>query len=93
MGKIFINDIGTEILLDTSVNLTTASVTDIKYLKPNGSTGIWNASIQDDTKLKYIAIASDFDTVGEYRLQASVWLPSWRGHGNTAKLVVHALNT
>lgn len=91
MSKIFKDDEGTEILLDTGQNITAATTKQIKYKKPDGTTGAWVATVVSNTQLRYIAITGDFDIIGEYLLQAYIVLPSWQGHGDVAKLVVHEL--
>ena len=89
--KVYIGDIGTEIILDTGQDLSTATSLKIKYRKPNGTTGEWAASqvSGDSTKMKYVTQEGDLDVAGTWELQAYVEFASWQGHGEIATLVVY----
>jgi hypothetical protein len=79
-NKIYKDDIGTEIILDTGVDITSATTHDIKYKKPDGTLGSWTGTIKDTTKVSYTIIASDLDQSGEYEVQAYIVMTgTWRG--------------
>lgn len=87
MAKLFVGDIGTVIALDAKVDLTNATVLEIKYFKPDGSgSGKWTATIdpQNNTIATYTTADSDLDVAGVWTFQLYVELPSWSGHGEMA---------
>jgi hypothetical protein len=76
-------DIGTEILLDTGVDITDATLAEIKYQKPDGTTGSWTGVVDSTTKVKYVTLANDLDQAGQWLFQSYVETPTWKGHGET----------
>jgi hypothetical protein len=88
-SKYYVGDIGTEILLDTKVDLMGGTDAKIKVMKPDGSTIEWDAAIKDITKLSHVIAAGELDQAGTYMLQASITLGSWKGRGETAHMRVH----
>lgn len=87
-NKIYVGDIGTEILLDTGVNITTATVHNIKYKKPDGTTGTWTGTVKDFTKISYTVQAADLDQAGTYTLQAYVVMVGYWS-GETVTFIVY----
>jgi hypothetical protein len=87
-GKHYVGEIGTEILLDTKVDITTATNTKIKCKKPDATTVDWTATIKETTKLSYIIVSGDFNQTGLYMVQASLTLGGWTGLGETATFMV-----
>ena len=53
MGKIYIGQVGVLIELDTLDSLTGATKAEIRYRKPDKSTGAWLGTI-DGTKITYL---------------------------------------
>lgn len=88
MSKIYVGDIGIAIRLDTKQNVSSASVKKIKYKKPNGDEGEWDATVVSNTKLQYITESGVLDKAGSWLLQAYVVLTGWTGLGDTATLTV-----
>lgn len=90
-SKYYVGDVGTEIIVDTLSDLSTAAVHDLAILKPGATSEvIWTGVVVDTTKIKYIIGAGDWDVAGIYKLQSVVDLPSWQGRGNTVTFVVDA---
>lgn len=89
--KHYIGEIGTEILVDTGVDITGATDTKIQCKKPDGTIVAWTATISGTTKLKYTIISGDFNQSGTYTLQASLILTGWTGRGETATFDVDEL--
>ncbi len=54
MGKSYIGDIKTEIVLDAGVALGVPDTLTIKYQKPDGTTGEWDADVYETTKARYL---------------------------------------
>jgi len=61
-----------KLTLNTHIDLTGATVTDIKYVKPNGVTGEWNGTVVEGTKIEYQVTHGDLDDVGLWKFQAVV---------------------
>ena len=99
-AEIHKDDVGTEFIvtiLDFTedndgevVDISTATVKQIIFLKPDGLTKLTNAAVftgiasggtadGTDGKLSYFTIAGDLDEVGQYRVQTSLTTPggSW----------------
>lgn len=91
MNTVYIDDVGTEIILDTGSSLAGATATEIIVHKPDGTVTEWAGSVYESTKIRYIAQPGDLDTAGRYRLQARIALPTWEGHGGTVELIVRRL--
>ena len=82
--KHYIGEIGTEILVDTGVDISSATDTKIQCKKPDGTIVEWSATITDTTKLTYTTLADDFNQSGKYIIQASLVISGWTGRGETA---------
>lgn len=91
-GKYYVGDVGTQILVDTCSDITTATLVRLDVTKPDGTEVQWVGSVSDTTKILYIVSAGDFDQAGEYRLQSYVEIPGWQGHGDTITFRVAELS-
>lgn len=99
MTKHYKNEVGTELILDTGVLITTATEQHINFRKPDAvTTGSFEASLFSSHSLlaglvgtyllKHTLVESDFDTPGEWRLQAYVGAPAgtWLGESVVLKI-------
>ena len=84
-GEIHQNDIGTAFNVtisdcDSAVNISTATVRDIIWLKPSGTKVTKNLVpfLTDGTDgiIQYISIVDDLDEIGPWSIQAMVTLPT-----------------
>lgn len=68
MGKVYKNQSFLNLTLNLGVDLTGAQVTQIKYQKPSGSTGSYNAEVTDETagKIKYKFLSGDLNESGQW---------------------------
>jgi hypothetical protein len=83
-----VGDIGTDIIFDVGESLSSATVHTLKYRKPNGAVGSWNATVVGNT-LKFTTSAlSDLDVVGKWLIQAYVEMPAWKGHSDSDTMYV-----
>lgn len=89
MGKVYVGDVGTDIILDTGVALAGYTTLQIKYKKPSGNKGYWTATITDSTKAKYTVQAGDLDESGTWTFQVYAVLTDWTGHGEEATAVIY----
>ena len=88
MTTILVNDVGTEIIVDCGVNVSTATVRKIYVRSPTGAKKNWNASAEGTTAIKYALIEGDIDISGEWELQSYIEMPGWKGRGTWAILNV-----
>lgn len=80
MPQQFINTGLLTISLDTGRDLSSAVVTKIKYIKPNGIGGEWAASVSG-TSLTYDVSNTDIDVPGTWQFQAYVEIDGEIGRG------------
>ena len=90
-GKYYVGDIGTEIIVDTCSDITSATVSNLKVEKPDGTLHTWTGTVYETTHIRYVVVDGDFDQVGLYLVQAYVEMPGWSGLGNTAEFKVTAV--
>lgn len=84
--KHYIGEIGTTITLDTGVTLAGATVIQIKYMKPDGTTGYWTGSIADTTKVSYTLASGNIDQAGTWAFQAYIELSGGKWYGETTQI-------
>ncbi len=85
-SEIHVNDIGTEFRITIKddgvvVNLTTASLLQIIFEKPDGSILTVSAAFYTDGSdgiIKYNAVSGDLDQAGLYKIQANIEIGSSR---------------
>ena len=83
MTTMFVGDVGTEIILDCGVDITTTTVRNIIARKPDGTKVVWTAAVEGTTAIKYIAQTGDL-MAGKWAFQAYVEMPGWKGFGEVA---------
>jgi hypothetical protein len=73
-------DIGSVIRIvpETETDLSSAVSAEIRYKKPNGTTGSWEATIVDGG-VQYVTQADDIDVAGTWYFQVYVDLIAWAG--------------
>lgn len=62
-----------DVVMNPMRDITGGTNVHIRYRKPKGQTGVWNATIQDG-KIMYSATTSDIDQKGRWHLQSFVTL-------------------
>lgn len=89
MGKIYVGDIGTEILAAPGLDITGATVS-LAVLKPGATTEVtWTATVYTDgdgvQHVRRTTAVGDLDVAGPYRLQPVIALAdgTWAGRGET----------
>jgi hypothetical protein len=88
MSKIYIGDVGTEIILDCGVSLADASLLEIRAKKPSGAAVAWPATLEAPNSLKHVILSGELDESGVWALQAYVVTPTWSGRGETVRMTV-----
>lgn len=69
----FVGDV-IKIRITTTIDISVFSINRIKYVKPNGDTGYWNASADpaDSTVMQYTTSHDDLDVRGTWLVQPYV---------------------
>ena len=89
MSKVYVGDIGTEIILDCGSDVSSATVRKIKAKKPDGTTVDWAAVASGANAIKYTTLTGDLSMAGNWLLQAYIETPAWTGLGETFNLTVY----
>ena len=84
-NKVYAGDVGTEILLDAGEDITSATVSNIEYKKPNGKIGSWTGVVKDKNFVQYFTLLGDNTKkdFGQWEFMIYLETPSWSGHGET----------
>lgn len=87
--KYYVGDVGTEILVDTGSDISSASTLELRVKKPDGTTDTWTGTLDGTDSISYTTVSGDFDQSGEWTLQAYVVLPSWTGRGESVAFTLY----
>ena len=83
LSKIYKADVGRKFRLDAETDISTATVSRLKYTKPDGTTGYWDGSIESSRYVFYITqSADDLDQTGSWRIQMYLEIDGAQLHGN-----------
>lgn len=85
---IYKGDVGTEVVLDTELDLTEAVSVAVKAKKPSGAEVTWTATVHETTKVRYVTDADDLNQAGTWYLQAYVETSEWTSRGKTVAMEV-----
>lgn len=89
--KIWVDDIGTEVLMDAKEDISSATVIKLFVQKPDNSVVEWVINpahwpgVDEDhpvNEIKYLIQAGDLNLKGKYTVQSYVELPAWSGSGD-----------
>ena len=99
MNKYYVGDTPL-IKVDCVTNITNATVTKIRYIKPSGATDLWTAdSVESDPHtgdgryLLYQTNNSDIDEAGTWKFHAYVEFTGNKHHGEVATQEIFALGS
>lgn len=90
MSKVYVGDVGTELIADVGASLTGATLLRIDVQKPAGTVVQVAATALGDTSIKGVAPAGLFSEAGVYRLQSVVAFGAVAQRGETSLLRVYA---
>ena len=82
-SKYYVGDVGTEIIVDTCSDITSATKAALLVRKPDNTEHEWLGAVFEDTKIRYLVQVGDFDQAGRYRVQAYIEMPGWSGRGDS----------
>jgi len=88
MSVIYKSDIGTELILDCGVTISTATVMKVRSRNPNGAVKEWVATLNTATSIKYVLLLNDINIAGKWQFQAYIEMPGWKGRGEWATVEV-----
>jgi hypothetical protein len=74
--------------LETGINIASAAVREIRYKKPNGTTGAWSADLVGTTQISYQMDNTDLDVAGNWRVQAYVLIGGLNAFGDVVNIEV-----
>ena len=90
MSNHYINEIGTEILVDCGQDISAATDYALEVRKPDGSYAEWTPTISDTDYLLYLTQSGDFNVSGMYSIQPYIELPGgWTGRGQAVFFYVY----
>ena len=90
MPNLFVGSIGEQIILNVGLDISTATNQEIRYKRPNGTVGRWDAELYDGQSIVYVTkTEDDLNLPGTWELQSYVELPDWSGYGDIASVVVY----
>lgn len=84
---VFLNDIGTLINVDVGSDITGATVHKIKFIRPDGETGEWVATVSTQY-LQHTTVDGDLNQIGEWVAQALITTSFGTWHGEITRFAV-----
>ena len=91
VSKHYVGAVGTEVLVDTGIDISMATVLHLLVKKPCGSEVTWAGvlgppnAVGTYTSISYTVQSGDWDIQGWWNVQAYVEMPGWNGKGATVK--------
>lgn len=89
MGKHYINEIGTQILVNVTSDISTATTALLQIKKPSGTIVNWTGTVYSKTYISYIVKKGDFNEAGDYLLQSYVEMPGYSGRGDVISFKIY----
>lgn len=94
MSKAYVGDIGTAIEINTFIDLSAASLMELKVKKPDDTVHVWTADIPDgftatDGRIVHFTEDGDFDQAGKYYIQPHIETAASDHLGDTVTLEVY----
>jgi hypothetical protein len=86
--SVYKNSIGIKLIAECGTDITAATTRQIKYRKPDGTSGAWTATQESGTSISYTVVSGDIDFTGDLQIQAYVITPTWTLYGDIARLTV-----
>ena len=96
-SKHYTGEIGSIVIVNTDVDLTTATTVELHVKKPDGTVVVWIPTVytiqssEPNQYLRYLTLSGDLDQAGKYYVQPYVVFPTWSGYGATADFLVYNL--
>jgi len=88
-NKVYVDDIGLEIIIDMQADISAAVTFSLTVLK-NGVEVTWASAVYNDRYLRYVTASGDLDDAGVYYIQPNIaFTGGWSGKGETVNFTVH----
>jgi hypothetical protein len=81
-------DIGTAIDCNMRINISTATVLQVKYKKPSGAAGVWTGTLTGTESVRFVTILNSIDEAGYWSIQPYIEMATWKGHGRMQQVMV-----
>jgi len=95
MSKPRVGDIGTAIVVDMGVDISSATGLDFAVRKPSypatGGEESWTPTVYNTNYLRYIITTGDFDEEGMYEIVPSLTVGSWTGSADPVSFYVYGI--
>lgn len=98
-SKVYVGDLGTEVVVETCQDLTAATAVALEVWLPGATVAVtWAVTVVNTTQLRHVLATTDpadltkydVSVPGVYRVQPVVTLPTGRWRGATATFLVYA---
>ena len=89
--NIYIGQTLAPIRLDLEKDVSSASLTEILYERPDGVKGKWTAALMSGSTeiIEYVPTVDDLNVVGVWKIQSHIVMSGYHGYGNVVSLRVH----
>lgn len=74
-----------QIILETGIDLTSATVIKILFIKPNLTKGTWGASLSGTTKMVFNATSGEVDMAGWWQFQSYAVIGGLTNYGEVVR--------
>lgn len=88
MSDIYVDDVGTEIIISFEEDISGATEYFIEMKKPNNTVVRLEDCLLDGSTIRYNFKEGDLNIVGEYKLQPVLRIGGWFGRGSTVSFKV-----
>jgi hypothetical protein len=92
MGKTFVDDLGTVILIDMDADISSATDISLIVIKPDGTKTTFTPTVYETKYLKYTTVSGDLNMAGKYAVQPHLTLGGWTGSGEETYFNVYKKN-
>ncbi len=93
ISKIYKNDIGQTITLEAGQDISSATLLQLKYKKPDGTTGTWTGTLVGVDAAYYTTVLNDLDQTGNWEIQLYMEMGGAKIHGRIVFFHVYKRTT
>lgn len=86
-NTVYLNQTDVVLIVETGIDLSTATVHNILYQKKDGTKGVWAGTVSG-TKITYNAVAGDFNQLGVWNIQAFTTISGLDNYGTFDQIKV-----
>lgn len=89
MAKHYVNEIGTQIIVEATSDISAASGVYLYIQKPDSTIEQWDATIVSGIYIVHTVVAGEFDLAGKYSVQPWIAMSGWSGYGDTDEFEIY----